>query len=189
MNLKLNINGETLSVMADAGESLLAVLRKNGLFGVKHGCDDGECGVCAVLMDDRPVNSCLVLAAQAEGHSIRTIEGIGVHPDQGWKKTEGLSAVQKAFVETGAIQCGFCTPAQILAATSLLERELNPTEEQVREVLSGVLCRCTGYVKPVQAVFRAAAFLRGEAVEPIIPVDNQSVSRIGPVIIRSEPLW
>lgn len=173
MNLKLNINGEILSLKAEAGDSLLAVLRNNGFFGVKHGCDDGECGVCAVLMDDRPVNSCLVLAAQAEGHPIRTIEGLGVHPDQGWKKTEGLSAVQKAFVETGAIQCGFCTPAQILAATSLLEKELHPTEDQIRDVLSGVLCRCTGYIKPVQAVLRAAAYLRGEVVEPILSVGKE----------------
>ena len=169
MNLKLNINGEILPVKAESGDSLLTVLRNNGFFGVKHGCDDGQCGVCSILLDDKPVNSCLVLAAQAEGHRIRTIEGLGEHPDHGWKKTDGLSAVQRSFVETGAIQCGFCTPAQVLAATSLLEKELNPTEEQVRDVLSGVLCRCTGYLKPVQAVLRAAAYLRGETVEPVLP--------------------
>ena len=180
MNLELNINGEILPVNAESGDSLLTVLRNNGFFGVKHGCDDGQCGVCSILMDDKPVNSCLVLAAQAEGHRIRTIEGLGEHPDHGWKKTEGLSAVQRSFVETGAIQCGFCTPAQVLAATSLLEKELNPTEEQVRDVLSGVLCRCTGYLKPVQAVLRAAAYLRGETVEPVLPVDNQPVTGIQP---------
>lgn len=167
MNLKLNINGETHPVIAKPGESLLEVLRREGYFGVKHGCNDGECGVCAVLIDNKPVNSCLLLAAQAEGHPIRTIEGIGQHPDQGWKKTEGLSPLQQAFVETGAIQCGFCTPAQVLAATALLEKNLHPTEDEIRDALSGVLCRCTGYLKPVQAVLRAAAFLRGDAVEPI----------------------
>ena len=128
MNLKININGKTLQVSATPGETLQTVLRTNGFFGTKHGCEDGQCGACAILMDDRPVNSCLILAAQAEGHNIRTIEGVGVHPNKGWKKNDGLSAVQKAFVETGAIQCGFCTPAQVLAATSLLEKNLNPAK-------------------------------------------------------------
>jgi putative selenate reductase molybdopterin-binding subunit len=152
--------------------------------GVKSGCEDGQCGACAVLIDNKPVNSCTMLAAQAEGHTIRTIEGIGEHPEQGWKKTEGLSVIQKAFVETGAIQCGYCTPAQVLAATSLLEKEDHPTEDQVRDVLSGVLCRCTGYLKPVQAVLRAAAILRGEEVDPI---DGASQSIPAPEFIPPGP--
>jgi len=169
MNIELKINSDVLQIEVQPGESLSSVLRRNGYFGVKHGCEDGQCGACAILLDGRPVNSCLVLAAQAEGHAIRTIEGLGSHPDQGWKKTDGLSPVQKAFVETGAIQCGYCTPAQVLAATSLLERNIHPTEDAVRDALSGVLCRCTGYVKPVQAVLRAAQYLRGEPVDEIIP--------------------
>jgi putative selenate reductase molybdopterin-binding subunit len=107
------------------------------------------------------------LAAQAEGHTIETIESLGQHPELGWKPSQGLHPVQRAFIDTGAIQCGFCTPAQVLVAKELLERNPSPTESEVREALSGVLCRCTGYLKPVQAVLRAAALLRGEIVEPI----------------------
>ncbi len=167
MNINLHINGTTQSYSIAPGDTLLKVLRNSGFFGVKQGCEDGQCGVCAVLVDGKPMNSCLMLAAQAEGHDIRTIESLGEHPDQGWKKTEGLSVIQQAFVEIGAIQCGFCTPAQVLAATALLEKNQNPTEEQIRDAISGVLCRCTGYLKPVQAVQRAAAYLRGEEVQPI----------------------
>ncbi len=167
MEIKLHINGTVQSYATAPGDTLLKVLRNNGFFGVKQGCEDGQCGVCAVLVDGKPMNSCLMLAAQAEGHEIRTIESLGEHPEQGWKKTDGLSVIQQAFVETGAIQCGFCTPAQVLAATSLLEKNENPNEEQIRDSLSGVLCRCTGYLKPVQAVQRAAMYLRGEAVPPI----------------------
>lgn len=181
MNLKLHINGVQMLISADPDETLLTVLRKNGFFGVKHGCEDGQCGACAIILDDRPVNSCLILAAQAEGHKIRTIESIGEHPEKGWKTSDGLSIVQKAFVETGAIQCGYCTPAQVLAATSLLEKNLNPTEKEVRDVLSGVLCRCTGYLKPVQAVLRAASYLRGENVERVNP-QGEPAGDIGPQV-------
>ena len=103
-----------------------------------------------------------MLAAQAEGHNIVTIEALGEHPEQGWKKTDGLHPLQQAFVESGAIQCGYCTPAQILAAKALLDKNPNPSEEEVREAISGVLCRCTGYLKPVQAVLKAAAVMRGD---------------------------
>ncbi len=168
MEINRLINGNLQRYTTAPSDTLLAVLRREGFFGAKFGgCKEGECGACAVLLDGRPVNSCSMLAAQAEGHRIETIEGIGQHPEQGWKKTSGLHPIQQAFVETGAVQCGYCTPAMVLAAKSLLEREPNPTETQVREVLSGVLCRCTGYLKPVQAVMRAAAYLRGEAVPPI----------------------
>lgn len=168
MKIILNINNVGHEVEAAQGESLLAVLRRLGYYGAKHGCETGECGACAVLLDGKPVNSCLLLAAQAEGHRIRTIEALGEHPEQGWKITGGLHPLQQAFVESGAIQCGYCTPAQVLAAKELLDRNPDPTEAEVRDALSGVLCRCTGYLKPVQAVLRAAAVMRGEAVEPIV---------------------
>ena len=167
MELTLRVNGLDLDLTVPAGASLLAALRSAGIFGVKHGCEKGECGACAVLLDGKPVNTCVMLAAQAEGHTLETIEGIGEHPELGWKTTAGLHPLQQAFVESGAIQCGYCTPAQVLAAKELLDRNPNPSEAEVRTALSGVLCRCTGYLKPVQAVLRAAAVLRGEATEPI----------------------
>jgi putative selenate reductase molybdopterin-binding subunit len=167
MRLQLLINNVLQYIEAHPGESLLKVLRRLGYFGVKHGCETGECGACTVLLDGKPVNTCIYLAAQAEGHEIRTIESVGEHPEQGWKASRGLHPLQQAFVETGAIQCGYCTPAMILAAQELLAREPDPSEEQVREALSGVLCRCTGYIKPVQAVLRAAAVMRGETVDPV----------------------
>lgn len=162
MKLFLNINAQTVQTETTAGETLLQVLRRLGYYGAKHGCESGECGACTVLLDGKSVNSCLILAAQAEGHTIQTIESIGEHPEQGWKATGGLHPIQQAFVENGAIQCGYCTPAQVLAAKALLERNPQPSEAEVRQALSGVLCRCTGYVKPVQAVLHAAAVLRGE---------------------------
>jgi putative selenate reductase molybdopterin-binding subunit len=165
MELRLNINGTVHELDVFPGESLLKALRRLGYYGIKHGCETGECGACTLLFDGKPVNSCVMLAAQAEGHSIQTIESIGEHPEQGWKLTEGLHPLQQAFVESGAIQCGYCTPAQILAAKELLERNASPSEAEVRDALSGVLCRCTGYLKPVQAVLRAAALLRGETGE------------------------
>ena len=160
MKIDLQINGILHSQEVAAGEKLLTTLRQLGFFSVKHGCETGECGACTVLMDGRPVNSCLVLAAQADGHQIETVEALGEHPQQGWKITSGLHPIQEAFAETGAIQCGYCTPAQLLAAAELLKRNPNPSEAQVREALSGVLCRCTGYLKPVQAVLKAAERIR-----------------------------
>ncbi len=175
MKIELRINGEWKTWEVAPNETLLALLRREGFFGVKFGgCDKGECGACAVLLDGRPVNSCGMLAAQAGGHHIETIEGLGEHPDQGWKKTDGLHPLQQAFVETGAIQCGYCTPAMILAAKSLLDKTLEPSEEQVRDVLSGVLCRCTGYEKPVKAVLRAAAQLRGEQLPAVTEIAESS---------------
>ncbi len=167
MKIKLLVNGTTHEISPPPGETLLQALRNLGFFSVKHGCETGECGACTVLLDGLPVNSCVHLAAQAEGHVVQTLESLGEHPQQGWKRTTGLHPLQQAFVETGAIQCGYCTPAQILAAQHLLETNPSPSEAQVRDALSGVLCRCTGYLKPVKAVLRAAAVLRGEAVEPV----------------------
>jgi putative selenate reductase molybdopterin-binding subunit len=168
MRINLTVNDRPVSMDVPASTTLLEALRSAlGLFGAKHGCETGECGACTILFDGMPVNSCVMLAAQADGHRLSTIEAVGEHPALGWRATEGLDPVQQAFVETGAIQCGYCTPAMILAARSLLEHEKNPSEEEVRQALSGVLCRCTGYLKPVQAVLRAAAVLRGEYVEPV----------------------
>jgi len=173
MKLKLTINGTSHEIDCPPSESLLTALRGLAYFGVKFGDEQGLTGADTVLLDGMPVNAGSMLAAQAEGHKIVTIEALGQHPDQGWKKTEGLHPLQRAFVESGAIQCGYCTPAQILAAKALLDANPNPTEVQVREAISGVLCRCTGYAKPVQAVLRAAAVLRGEENfdETAIPVD------------------
>ena len=168
MKICFTLNGTPMEINVPPETTLLAALREElGIYGVKHGCETGECGACTVLFDGEPVNSCVMLAAQADGHELVTIEALGEHPQHGWRKSKGLDALQQAFVDTGAIQCGFCTPAMILAARALLEEESNPTEAQVREVLSGVLCRCTGYIKPVQAVLRAAAILRGESVESL----------------------
>lgn len=168
MKIMLHVNGVAKEFEIAPKDTLLHLLRREGYFGAKFGgCRNGECGACAVLLDGRVVNSCAMLAAQADGHRIETIEGTGEHPEQGWKKTSGLHPIQQAFVESGAIQCGYCTPAMILAAKSLLEKDPDPTEDQVREALAGVLCRCSGYLKPIQAVMRAAAVIRGEVIPSV----------------------
>lgn len=172
MNITLKINGIDYTLTTPhAATTLLVALRSLGFHGVKFGDEGGLSGSDTVLLDGKPVNAGSLLAAQAEGHNIATIEALGEHPEQGWKLTDGLHPLQKAFVETGAIQCGYCTPAQILAAKSLLEKNPNPSEAQVREAISGVLCRCTGYLKPVQAVLKAAAEMRGDT-----PLDWNSIN-------------
>ncbi len=168
MRIELVVNGRKIEIDVPAHITLLSALREHlGLFGTKHGCETGECGACTVLMDGKPVNSCVMLARQAQGHEITTIEDVGESPQQGWRTSSGLDPIQEAFVETGAIQCGFCTPGMVMAARALLESNPNPSEAEVREAMAGVLCRCTGYLKPVQAVLRAGAVLRGEDVDPI----------------------
>jgi putative selenate reductase molybdopterin-binding subunit len=162
MQVNLCINNHNLEVTTSPGETLLKLLRRLDYFGVKHGCESGDCGACTILLDGKPVNSCLVLAAQSVGHEIKTIESLGEHPDQGWRESGGLHTLQQAFIANGAIQCGYCTPAQIMAAKHLLDQNPNPTEAEIRQALSGVLCRCTGYIKPVQAVIQAAACLRND---------------------------
>ncbi|HSA99836.1 MAG TPA: molybdopterin cofactor-binding domain-containing protein [Anaerolineales bacterium] len=171
MIITLKINGIEHTIDAPASTTLLAAARGLGFYGIKFGDEQGLSGADTVLLDGKPVNAGSMLAAQAEGHDIVTIEGLGEHPEQGWKKTEGLHPLQQAFVESGAIQCGYCTPAQILAAKALLGKNPNPSEEQVREAIAGVLCRCTGYLKPVQAILKAAAVMRGDE-----PVDWDSVN-------------
>ena len=161
MQINLTVNNESNLWDIAPNETLLHALRANGYFGVKHGCENGECGACTVLLNGKPVASCVMLAAQANGKHITTIESLGQVAEQGWKHTEGLHPIQQAFVETGALQCGYCTPAMILAAKALLDTNLMPSEAEVRDALSGVLCRCTGYLKPVQAVMLAAERMRG----------------------------
>ena len=162
MNITLKINGAEHTIEIPAPTTLLAALRGLGFYGIKFGDEQGLSGADTVLLDGQPVNAGSMFAAQAEGHDIVTIEGLGEHPEQGWRKTEGLHPLQQAFVESGAIQCGYCTPGQILAAKALLDKTPNPSEEQVRDAIAGVLCRCTGYIKPVQAVLKAAAVMRGD---------------------------
>jgi putative selenate reductase molybdopterin-binding subunit len=171
MKLTLKINGIEHTIETHPSTTLLAALRGLGFYGIKFGDEHGLSGADTALLDGKPVNAGSMLAAQAEGHHIVTIEALGEHPEQGWKKTEGLHPLQQAFVESGAIQCGYCTPAQILAAKALLDKTPNPSEEQVRDAIAGVLCRCTGYLKPVQAVLKAAAVIRGDE-----PVDWDSVN-------------
>jgi len=162
MNITLKINGVEHTFDAPASVTLLSALRGLGFYGIKFGDEQGLSGADTILLDGKPVNGGSIFAAQAEGHKIVTIEGLGEHPEQGWRKTDGLHPLQQAFVESGAIQCGYCTPAQILAAKALLDKNPNPSEGQVRDAIAGVLCRCTGYLKPVQAVLKAAAAIRGD---------------------------
>jgi aerobic-type carbon monoxide dehydrogenase small subunit (CoxS/CutS family) len=151
--LEVTVNGRSVSASVEARTTLLAFLRQEGFFGVKHGCETGECGACTVLLDSRPVVSCLTLALRAQGRQVVTVEGLG--------QPEALHPIQQAFVDTGAIQCGFCTPAMELLAKALLDAVPDPSEAEVRDALSGSLCRCTGYLKPVQAVLQAAAQVKG----------------------------
>jgi carbon-monoxide dehydrogenase small subunit len=150
VRVELSVNGEVRQAYVWAGESLLSALRDRlGLPGAKNACEQGECGSCSVLLDGRLVCSCLVLAAQAEGHEVVTVEGLA--------DGESLHPVQEAFAETGAVQCGFCTPGFVVAAADLLGRNLDPSDDEIREALSGNLCRCTGYQKILDAVRLAAA--------------------------------
>jgi aerobic-type carbon monoxide dehydrogenase small subunit (CoxS/CutS family) len=148
MEVRLNVNGEAKQWAIAPGDLLLDVLRREGYFGVKRGCESGECGACTVLLNGRPINSCLMFAAKAEGADVLTIEGVA-HGDK-------LDPIQEAFLDHGAVQCGFCTPAMILNAKALLDQNPHPSEEEVREALAGTYCRCTGYLKPVEAVLAAA---------------------------------
>ncbi|NLF57200.1 MAG: (2Fe-2S)-binding protein [Candidatus Hydrogenedens sp.] len=149
------INGKEYSALADPAMRLLDLLRDVfHLTGTKEGCAEGECGACTVILDGEAVNSCLILAGQAEGCHITTIEGLS--------EKGRLSVLQQAFVDCGAIQCGFCTPGMILSAKALLDRNPNPTQDEIKIALSGNLCRCTGYKKIVEAVHKAAAG-KGEA--------------------------
>jgi carbon-monoxide dehydrogenase small subunit len=149
MRIELTVNGERQEADIWAGESLLTTLRDRlSLPGSKNACEQGECGSCSVLLDGTLVCSCLVLAAQADGHEVVTVEGLA--------DDEQLHPVQEAFSETGAVQCGFCTPGFVVATADLLNRNPDPTDDEIREALSGNLCRCTGYQKILDAVHQAA---------------------------------
>ena len=149
MKVALTVNGEPLEAEVWAGESLLTTLRDRlELPGSKNACEQGECGSCSVLLDGELVCACLVLAAQADGHEVVTVEGLAT--------ADGLHPVQEAFADAGAVQCGFCTPGFVVAAADLLRRVPDPTDDEIREALSGNLCRCTGYQKILDAVHLAA---------------------------------
>jgi len=164
VDVTLTINNKLRTLSVGLGESLLVALRRASYFSVKYGCDDGTCGVCTVLLNGKPVRSCKVKAIDVDGAEITTLEGLGRNGE--------LHPLQSAFMETGAIQCGYCTPAQILSAKALLDQNPDPTEDEIRKSLNGVLCRCTGYVRGVEAVKRAAAILRGEKVSPYTHVEQ-----------------
>jgi aerobic carbon-monoxide dehydrogenase small subunit len=150
VRIELRVNGEERETEIWPGESLLYALRERlGLPGSKNACEQGECGSCSVLLDGKLVCACLVLAAQADGHEVVTVEGLA--------EGDGLHRVQEAFVEAGAVQCGFCTPGLVVATAALLEQRPDPTEDEIREALSGNLCRCTGYAKIFEAVRLAAS--------------------------------
>lgn len=159
MTLTLNINGRDQVIDALPTDTLLHTLRRAGYFSVRFGSDSGETGAAAIILDGRLVSSDVLLTGQAVGHRLETIEGLSTEIGQ-------LHPIQQAFVETGAIQSGYATPAMILAARALLQENPDPTEAEIRDALSGILCRETGYLKPVAAVKRAAAYLRGEDVPP-----------------------
>jgi aerobic carbon-monoxide dehydrogenase small subunit len=149
VKISLTVNGEQHETEIWAGESLLYALRERlGLPGSKNACEQGECGSCSVLLDETLVCACLVLAAQADGHELVTVEGLG--------EDGQLHRVQEAFAETGAVQCGFCTPGLIVATVDLLARNAQPSDDEIREALSGNVCRCTGYAKIFDAVRLAA---------------------------------
>jgi len=171
LEISLTINNVIRKLAVDRKESLLDALRSASYFSVKRGCDTGHCGVCLVLLDGKPVLSCKVKAVDVNGHAVTTVEGLS--------KNGELHPIQRAFIETGAIQCGFCTPAQVLATKALLIRNPNPTEIEIRQALNIVLCRCTGYVRTVDAVLRAASYLRGDPVEPVSILEILSSGKSG----------
>lgn len=154
-NIDLKVNGFTYRVAVEPWRSLAEVLREElGLTGTKVGCNQGDCGACTVLVDGRAVSSCLTLAVEAHQREITTIEGLAASPEQ-------LHPIQQAFIDHGAVQCGFCTAGMILSAKALLDHNPDPSEEEIRQGIAGNLCRCTGYTKIVEAISAAAQTLRG----------------------------
>ena len=145
MILRMKVNGKAVEARVDPTWTLLRVLREElGLTGTKEGCGQGDCGACTVIMDGKAVQACLVLALQAEGKEVETIEGLGT--------PEKLHPLQASFLENGAIQCGFCTPGMLMSAVALLRKNPHPTEEEIKKGISGNLCRCTGYVKIIESI-------------------------------------
>jgi len=164
MRLSLNVNGMAHDLDVRPTARLIDVLRLQlGLTGVKEGCSEGECGACTVIVDDKAVNSCLVLAGQVRGKKVLTVEGLAGE--------DGLDTLQRMFIEHGAVQCGFCTPGMLMSAKALLMADPHPTEEAIRLALAGNLCRCTGYTTIVAAV-RAASEQPAESVPPATPASK-----------------
>jgi carbon-monoxide dehydrogenase small subunit len=156
--IRLKVNGEEREVLAPVHHTLLEVLREElGLTGTKHGCELGECGTCTVLVDDQPVLSCLTLPVECEGREVTTVEGLA--------RQASLHPLQQAFAELGAAQCGYCTPGFLLVADALLRRKPRPSRQEIAEALAGNLCRCTGYLKIIEAVELAAGRMRGAGAE------------------------
>lgn len=159
VQISLTLNGEHTEVAFAPHKTLLEVLREDlALTGTKHGCELGECGTCAVLLDGRPVLSCLILGVHCANRKVDTVEGMSRGPT--------LHPLQEAFADLGAAQCGYCTPGFLLTAQALLEHNPSPTRDQIKHALAGNLCRCTGYIKIYEAVELAAAWMRGEPAEP-----------------------
>ena len=152
--ITLMINGTQRSIETELGETLLEVLRREGTKSVKLGCDTGDCGACAVLLDGSAVNACMVLAVVADGKDVDTVEGL--------ERDGHLHPMQQAMVDAGAVQCGFCTPGILMSGIDLLSHNPDPTEDEVKEALGGNLCRCTGYVKQVDAILATARLQAGE---------------------------
>jgi aerobic carbon-monoxide dehydrogenase small subunit len=149
LRVRLTVNDESIDRLVSANRTLAEFLRRDlQLTGTKVGCDTGDCGACTVLLDDEPVASCLVLAVEADAHRVRTVEGLSPGPS--------LHPLQQAFVDEGAVQCGYCTPGMLIASVALLSRNPSPSESEIRQGLAGNLCRCTGYVRIVEAVSRAS---------------------------------
>ncbi len=178
IEIDLTINNKKETLLIDPEETLLNALRAASYFSVKFGCGNGECGACTVLINGKPVKSCKIKAKDAANTSIITVEGLG-------EKGE-LDPIQQAFVETGAIQCGYCTPAFILSSKALLDKNTHPTEHEIRNALDPVLCRCTGYVRGINAVQRAAAYLRGEKIPPFSHIAVVLPEKMEDVIIPEE---
>jgi len=154
MEITCKINNEEKLLSFEPHERLMDVLRREGYYSVKNGCREGDCGTCTVIVNGRAVKSCLMFAAQAKDKEIITVEGIGT--------LDNPHPLQKAFVEAGAVQCGFCTPGMILSAKALLDKNPNPTGEEIKKAIDGNLCRCTGYVKIIDAIHLAAKRIRDE---------------------------
>lgn len=167
MEINFTLNGKAISCEAEPTDTLLDILRYQGCYSVKRACYTGECGNCAILMDGKLLPSCVMPAPQAEGHHIETVEGL--------TERQEIHPIQKAFVETGAVQCGFCTPGMILATNALLDKTLYPSLDDAKDALGAILCRCTGYYQPLDSVMRAAAYLRGEDLPPYTNADDEVV--------------
>ncbi len=154
LRIEMTVNAESKVFEAAPGETLSALLRRAGYLGVKTGCYTGDCGTCVVLLDGEPVLACLMLAGQAQGAEVRTVEGMS--------RGAELHPIQAAYLDHGAVQCGFCTPAMLLTTQALLERNPSPSEAEAREALSATLCRCTGYERPVMAIMSASKRAKGD---------------------------